>query len=354
MKIVQVVPWLGYGDAIGNDVLAIDLSIKEKKFETKIYAEGIDARIQKGLAENVKNLEVQTEDIVILHLSAWAKSNDLVANLNCKKVMIYHNITPPVYFEYYDKKNAQQCASGLEQLKELKNSFDMVLAVSEYNRQNLLEMGYKCEINILPIIIPFNDYDKNPSTKVLKKFEDNYTNILFLGRIVPNKKHEDVIAAFDFYQKNYNPKSRLFLVGNPNGCENYAEQLKIYAKELGTKNVFFTGHTAFNEILAYYKLADLFLCQSEHEGFCVPLIEAMYFNLPILAYSSSAIPDTLNGSGFLTKEKNPALTGALINKILTDEALKKTIIENQQERLLDFECKKIQSLFWKYMEKLIN
>lgn len=354
MRIVQVVPWLGYGDAIGNDVLAIDRTIKSRNIDTKIYVEGIDSRIEPGLAENIKNYSPQKDDLVLLHVSASADSNELAADMDCRKVMIYHNITPPEFFDRYNKKNAEQCRKGLEQVKAMNNSFDMVLAVSEFNRQNLLEMGYTCEINVLPIVIPFEDYKKQPSAKILEKYDDDYTNILFLGRTAPNKKQEDVIAAFNFYQKNYNPKSRLFIAGNSKGCENYCEQLKEYVKQLGTKNVHFTGHTKFEEILAYYRLADLFLCMSEHEGFCVPLVESMFFNIPILAYASSAIPDTLGGSGFLLREKNPAITGSVINRILTDKNLRYDIIKNQQERLTDFEHSNIESLFWKYIDKFIS
>ena len=267
--------------------------------------------------------------------------------------MVYHNITTPDFFEEYNQKSAGYCQRGLQQVQALNDTFDMVLAVSEFNKQNLIDMGYKCKINILPILIPFDDYKKQADSVLLAKYDDDYTNIIFLGRIVPNKKQQDVIAAFASYQKNYNPKSRLFLVGNPNDFEKYNEQLKIYTQKIGAKNVIFTGHTRFDEILAYYKLSDLFLCMSEHEGFCVPLVEAMFFNIPIVAYASSAIPGTLNGSGFLLNEKNPDLTAAVMNRILTSEELKTNILKNQQERLSDFSHSKVEELFWKFTEELL-
>lgn len=353
MRIIQIVSWLGYGDAIGNEVLALDRSIKKRGLETKIYAESIDTRIDSTLAENFTNYIPQKSDVILLHISAASNANDVVAALDCKKIMVYHNITPPEFFEPYNQKSALQCKEGLEQVKKYKNSFGMVLAVSEFNKKNLLEMGYTCEINVLPIIISFDDYAKEPSKKILEKYNDDYANILFVGRIAPNKKQEDIIQAFNFYQKNYNPKSRLFLVGNSCGFENYQEKLKEFAKRLEAKNVIFTGHTKFNEILAYYKLSDLFLCMSEHEGFCVPLVESMYFKIPVVAYNSTAIPSTLGKSGFLLNEKNPAITGAIINKILTDNTLKNDIIINQTERLSDFAHKKIETDFWKYIKKFL-
>lgn len=353
MRIVQLYSSLSYGDAIGNDILALDSIIKAKGYESKIYAEYIDKRISPDLASDFSNYKPEKSDIILLHVGGASKLNKWIKTVNCKKIMVYHNITPPDFFKEYSPKSASYCQRGLEEVEDLKDTFDMVLAVSDFNRQNLIDMGYKCEIKVLPILILFDDYKKEVSAEIIEKYQDDYTNIIFLGRIVPNKKHQDVIAAFDFYQKNYNPKSRLFLVGNPRDFENYGEKLREYTKKLEVENVVFTGHTKFNEILAYYKLSDLFLCQSEHEGFCVPLVEAMYFNLPILAYASSAIPSTLGGSGFLLKEKTPALTAGVMNRILTDNSLKNTILENQSERLSDFSHEKVAELFWKHMESIL-
>ena len=156
-------------------------------------------------------------------------------------------------------------------------------------------MGYTCPIDVCPILIPFSDYEKEPDRRVLRRYKgDGKTNLLFVGRIAPNKKQENVIRAFYFYHKYYSPDSRLFLVGSWSGMESYYERLCDYVKALGiAEHVVFTGHIRFDEILAYYHLADVFLCMSEHEGFCVPLVEAMYFHVPIVAYSCAAVPDTL-------------------------------------------------------------
>lgn len=354
MRIIQFFSSLSYGDAIGNDILALDAIIKEKGFQTKIYAEKIDKRISSELASNISEYTADPSDLLILHIGGATKLNEWIKDIKCKKVMIYHNITPPEFFEEYNKKSAEYCKRGLKEVESLNKTFDMVLSCSDFNKQNLLDMGYTCEINVLPILIPFDDYKKTPAQAVIDKYNDDFTNIIFLGRLVPNKKQEHVLEAFSEYQKKFNRKSRLFLVGNPTGCENYSEKLKEYAKKLDLKNVIFTGHTRFDEILAYYKVSDLFLCMSEHEGFCVPLVEAMFFDLPIVAYASSAIPWTLNGSGFLLKEKTPALTAGVMNKILTDSSLKEKILKNQHERLSDFNHDKVAEQFWNYIGKFLD
>ncbi len=355
MKIIQVVPTLAFGDAVGNDVIALKKIILDKGYKTEIYASNIDNRVPAKIARPISDLKnLKNDDIIISHVSISSDFNLWIKEQKCRKVMVYHNITPPHFFRQYSLELQDLCTCGYEEVKDLKDSFDMVLADSEFNRQNLQDMGYKCPINVFPILIPFDDYKKSPSERVISEYKgDGFTNIIFVGRITPNKCQQDVIAAFHEYQTHFNQKSRLFIVGNGYGFENYEQRLKDYAAELGTKNIVFTGHIKFDEILAYYHLSDLFLCQSEHEGFCVPLVEAMFFNKPIIAYDSSAIGWTLGGSGFLMKEKNPLETAAVMNRILTDESLKQTVLENQQERLKDFQYDRIKTLFWTYMEEFI-
>ena len=274
--------------------------------------------------------------------------------MHCRKVMVYHNITPPQFFEEYSVKAAQLCQNGLEGASYLADKVDYCLAVSEYNKQDLIRMGYTCPIDVLPILIPFDDYAKTPSQQVIDRYSDGCTNLIFTGRIAPNKRQEDVIRAFYDYKKFYNPKSRLILVGGHNGMERYYHRLKSYINALELEDVVFPGHIKFDEILAYYKIADVFLCQSEHEGFCVPLVEAMYFDVPVVAYDSSAIAGTLGGGGFLLKDKNPVETAGVINRVVTDEALRTQIIKNQQARLADFDHKVIEAQFKTYLDTFIN
>lgn len=353
MKIIQIVTTLAYGDAVGNDVIALKKIIAERGYKTEIYAEYIDPRLPAETAKQINKLTyISKNDIVISHMAIATELNNWIKKQPCHKIMIYHNVTPPEFFEPYDKYADKQCKEGLEQTKELRETFDMVLADSDFNKQNLLDMGYKCPINVLPILISFNDYKKTPSEAILKKYDDDYTNIIFVGRIAPNKCQQDVIKAFYEYQAHYNKKSRLFIVGGGEGL--YKNSLQVFIKKLEVQNVIFSGHCKFDEILAYYKLSDLFLCQSEHEGFCVPLAEAMFFNKPIVAYDSSAISWTLGGSGFLLKEKNPLLTAGVMDRILNDKALRETILENQWERLQDFQYEKVKALFWKYVDEFIK
>lgn len=356
MKIINMLPILSFGDAVGNDALALHHSLQKAGYTCELMAAYTAPKIAQN--ETVRSTDdlsgIKPDDIVIYHLSTGHELNLLFANLNCKKIIRYHNITPPHFFCGYHPILLENCLDAYHQARMMAKCADFCLADSAYNREELIRMGYRCNIEVMPILIPFSDYEKEPDAQVMEQMHDGMTNILFTGRINPNKRQEDVIAAFCVYQKQYNPNSRLILVGNYEGMENYYERLLVYVKEIGANNVLFSGHISFPAILAYYRSADLFLCMSDHEGFCVPLVEAMFFDIPIVAKNTTAIPYTLGGSGFMLEDENPMIAAALMNRVLTDECLKNKIIDGQRERLCDFAHEKIEKQLLSLIEDFIK
>ena len=354
MRILQIMPTLAYGDAVGNDALAIYRLLKSKGYETKIYAEIIDKRISPEIADYMDSLETGGSDVLIYHMSTGSRLNAEFAKMQGTKIMIYHNITPPSFYHGYNSFMEKLCRDGRYALQYLSDEVDYALADSEYNAKELRKLRYGCSVDVMPILLSFEDYEKQPDAQTVGEYRDGKTNIIFTGRIAPNKKQEDVINAFYHYQKYYNPESRLILVGSYFNMENYYEQLKDYAGRLGVKDVVFTGHVSFEKMLACYHAADLFLCMSEHEGFCVPLVEAMYFNIPIVAYESSAIGYTLDGSGILLEKKNPLETAGIMDKVIRDEALKSRILLKQKKRLQDFGKERTEQLFMEKIEGFLR
>ena len=352
MKIISMLPILAFGDAVGNDTIAVHNSLKKAGYDSMIVASVIDGRLGDGIATSADDLSfIKSEDIVIYHLSTGHELNWRFAKLDCHKIIKYHNITPPEFFENYDEYAYAQCVRGYNELKWLADKTDYCLAVSEYNKQDLLRMGFICPIDVLPIVIPFEDYDRDPAENILQKYKDGYTNILFVGRVVPNKKHEDIIRAFARYQEYYNPKSRLILIGSSKPGDKYKNHLTRYIEQAEIPNVVFPGHISFREILAFYKVSDVFLCESEHEGFCVPLVEAMYLGTPVIAYDAAAVASTLNGAGILMDTKDPMITAGMIDRLVTDDELRKTVLANQKERLADFTYEKIATQFEELLRK---
>lgn len=354
MRIIQILPTLSFGDAIGNDTLALKGAIRDMGYETEVYAENIDKRLPAGSGLDISKLSgLKKDDIILYHKSTGTDLTFRIDEFKCRRIMIYHNITPPEFFRPYSPAATALTEYGYKGVEYLKDKIDYCLAVSNYNRSDLLRMGYTCPIDIRPILIRFEDYKQTPDEETIRKYSDGKKNLIFVGRIAPNKKQEDVIRAFYHYKK-LNPESRLILVGSYSGMENYYNRLVKYAAALGLKeDVVFTGHIKFSAILAFYRIADVFVCMSAHEGFCVPLAEAMFFDVPIVALDTSAISDTLGGSGFLVDDNDPVFVSRVIDRVLNDEALRNELISGQRRRLKDFSYEKIRDTFTEQLKNFI-
>jgi glycosyltransferase involved in cell wall biosynthesis len=199
---------------------------------------------------------------------------------------------------------------------------------SEFNRQDLEALGFP-RTAVLPVVPDFSHLDAPPNWLVAHDFDDDWTNVLFVGRIIANKKIEDLIRWFDAYHTTFNPRSRLLLVGAQTQFERYVAALHQLVATLGTPHVHFVGHVSDEELVAFYDVADLFLCASEHEGFCVPLVEAFYKQVPVLAYAATAVPSTMDGAGVLFEERDPLHVARLMDAILSDAALQDRIVAGQ-------------------------
>ena len=354
MKIVQYTTVVVRGDAVSNDCLSIDDFLKKEGYDTAIYVKQYAENTPRDRVKACEDFSgLKEDDLLIFHMSIFTGIMDRVREAKCKKIMIYHNITPPLFFSKYNAAIRKACFQGLREVQESKDVFSYIICDSEFNRQDLIDYGYTCPIDVVPLLIPFSDYKQEPDPGIIRQYNDGMTNILFVGRLAPNKKQEDVIAAFDCYRRNFNPESRLILVGSDNGTEKYTKRLKDFIEQNEIENVVFPGHISFSAILAMYSTADIFLCMSEHEGFCVPLTEAMCFDIPIIAYDSCAIPYTLKGSGLLLKDKSPGYVASAIDTVVKDEELRKDIIKSQRERLKDFDHGNVAPVFLKKIQDFL-
>ena len=310
-RIIQFTPGLWYGDAVSNVMIALHEYLLGKGYDAEIYAEKIDSKLKNDRYKACHTLpELLPDDIFICHISIESGLMErILRKIQCRRIMFYHNITPGKYFEEYIPGLAKLCEGGRIQLRRLKDVFECCLTVSEYNRQDLRLEGYTCPIGVLPIMIPFDNYHQFPDETILKKYQgDGITNFLFVGRVAPQKKVEDVLSAFVYYHRHINPRSRLFIVGSADEGNLYYVWLRDLVKEKGvTETVIFTGHVPFSQLLAYYRLANAFLCMSEHEGFGIPLVEAMFFSVPIVAYRAAAVPETVGTrlSSWIRKIRQP-------------------------------------------------
>jgi glycosyltransferase involved in cell wall biosynthesis len=351
-QIHQIHPIVSSGDAIGNEVIEIRDILRESGYESDIYAKFIHNKL-KNIKYYTDYLKVSSpQNILLMHYSTEYGSEllDFLRSLPDKKVLLYHNITPPAFFRNFSSAHEQATKNGIYELKhEIKTIVDVALGVSEFNRQDLISAGFK-KTGVLPYLLNFNKFDIFPDKKVIQKYSDDFVNLLVVGRISPNKKLDDAIKCFYYYNKYINPKSRLLLVGSYQGMDLYYNYLNDLILKLDLKNVCFTGHINLDELVSYYKVGDVFLTMSEHEGFCVPLLESIYFGVPVLAYNSSAIPETLGGTGILIHNKNYIEIAELINLLVEDQTLRDKIIQKQSERLKFFSRDRIAGILKHYID----
>jgi len=249
-----------------------------------------------------------------------------------RMVLVYHNITPPEYFVDVHRLLVRLCYHGRRELGAYVGRCDLALGDSEFNRQELEELGFPAT-GVLPVVPGFAHLDGPPNELVARQFDDEWTNVLFVGRVIPNKRIENVIRTFAAYKSRYNHRSRLLIVGSYGGFERYLTMLQHLVERLGVADVHFTGHVSNGELTAYYDVADVFLCASEHEGFCVPLIEAFYKRIPVLALARTAVPATMDGAGVLYGEPDPAGVATLVDAVVGDAALQERILAGQDAAL---------------------
>jgi glycosyltransferase involved in cell wall biosynthesis len=174
---------------------------------------------------------------------------------------------------------------------------------------------------------------------------DGGTALLFVGKVSPHKAQHDLVKALAAYRQLYDPKARLRLVGGAIS-EDYRVAVERFADELGLLDaVEIAGSVTHEELIAYYAATDVFVCLSNHEGFCVPLLEAMYHRVPIVAHTSSAVPETVDGAGLVLPGKNPALVAAAIDRVVTDDQLRAALAQRASERVVSFSLERVRASF---------
>lgn len=335
MKVVQVSIGLSYGDGISNCVLSIARMLDELGYSNSIITYSMDRRIKESriIEGSIYDpIVLDDDDIIIYHLGAGNVLNYIVEHLPYKKILVYQNVTIPEFYRGIDYQAMQLCLWGICDARNTAGNYLKGIVLSDFSKKDLVEMGWKSkDISILPLI-NINGAAIEANSKLINKYDDDYVNILFTGRIEPHKKIEDIIKGFWRYQKEFNTKSRLFLVGRA-ARKKYYQALQAYIQQLNVDNVVFTGHVLNEDLEAYYAIADVFLCMSEHEGFCIPLVEAMKRKIPIVAYSAAAVPDTLGEAGVLVHTKDEREIAGIMDRLISDLDYKEEIVQSQNQRL---------------------
>jgi L-malate glycosyltransferase len=353
-KVHQVLATLGYGDAIGHEVLGIQRVLRGAGFESDIFVQTADPRLEE-MTKDYRDL-LQASDpsnILIHHFSIGSRASRVAYAVPDRQILIYHNITPPEFFVNVHEQLAEQCFKGRRELSIYPSRVDLALGDSEFNRQELDAIGF-LPTGVLPVVPDLSHLDVEPNDLITRGFDDEWSNIVFVGRIIPNKRIEDVIRYFHAYQRHLNPRSRLLLVGSYGGYEKYLAMLQQLVARLGVSDVHFTGHITDAELAAYYEIADLFLCASAHEGFCVPIVESFYKQVPVVAYAATAVPATMDGAGVLYTTQDPLEVATLIDTVVEDSQLCDRIVRSQNRALTRLWAKDFDGTLLRYVEQVLQ
>jgi glycosyltransferase involved in cell wall biosynthesis len=351
-RIHQVLATLGYGDAIGHEVLGIQRVLRAASYESDIFVETADHRVEAMTRDYRELVDASDPDNLLLHhFSIGSKASRTAFALPDRMALIYHNITPPQYFIGVHRTLARQCFRGRRELHAYVDRCDLALGDSEFNRQDLEGLGFP-RTAVLPVVPGFSHLESEPNWMVARGFDDEWTNIVFVGRVIPNKKIDDLIRFFHAYQTVFNPRSRLLIVGAQRGLERYLASLHQLTARLGASNVEFIGHVSDEELVAFYEVADLFLCASEHEGFCVPIVEAFYMGVPVLAYAATAVPATMDGAGVLYETKEPLEVARLMDAMIADRDLQDRIVEGQLAAVERLQAKDFAGTLLRFVDEI--
>lgn len=345
----QFLPALSPGDAIGSEAFALQRTFQEWGAVSRIFTGYIHGAVE-GRAEYFESYRSSPGDVVLFHFAIGSPLSAFVTKLQVRKILIYHNTTPARFFRGYNPELATLLERAHEELASLRDGCSLALADSEFNRRDLEALGFT-RTAILPILLDLKRF-ACPDEQILRSYEGKGPRFLSVSRIVPSKRIEDIVRIFYYYSRCICSEAKLFIVGSGDTGGNYFTSLKQFTASLGLEGVVFTGSISDAALGAFYRRADALLSMSEHEGFCVPLVEAMYFDVPIVAYNTGAISDTLNGTGILVNQKNPAEIAEMIHMILTKPDFKARLVSRQRGRLEIFRPERVKALLRSYLKSV--
>lgn len=342
-RIHILTPSLAPHDAIGNDVVQMQELLRESGYSVDVFAEGIHracADLVKPLSSAPREYWNSPGDLLIYHHSmGWPLGEEVLFRTRNKIILRYHNVTPPRFFAPYSVPHAQACQAGIESTRRIAAIPGMtILGDSTFNCEDFISLGVspgRCHV-LAPFHLTEDLGREQFHVPTVRQYSGDVVNILFVGGIKPNKGHMRAIRVFATYHHHFNPRSRLIFAGGMDDrLGSYVQELRQYAAGFGVaENLVLTGPLIGSQIKTLYTAADVFLCTSEHEGFCVPLIEAMYFRTPIVAWGVTAVSETMTNCSFLIEDWDEFLFASHISKIVEDTELASHLGDTGRKRYL--------------------
>ncbi len=339
-RIDQVIPTLASRDAIGGHVLQLRDLLRSRGFASDIYYGNASAdRVDEGYHVARLGDRSPAGRVLLYQLSIGSGVGDIFRERHERKFVNYHNITPAGLLEAWIPAVGEEVRWGRAQLRELAAVTEFAVADSRYNERELHDAGYRSTTTV-PLLIDLDGFAGAPDPALTRRLEAERegggTDLLFVGKVSPHKGQHDLVKALVVYRRLYDPLARLRLVGGAIS-EGYQEALVRFADELGVADaVEIAGSVTHEELIAYYASSDVFVCLSDHEGFCVPLLEAMYHRIPIVSHETTAVPETVGAAGLVLPGKEPGRVAAAVDRVVRDASLRDSLAREAASRVATF------------------
>jgi L-malate glycosyltransferase len=341
VRVDQVIPSLASRDAIGVSALNLRDGLRRAGIDSDIFYGSFTPDVERE-GRPVTELGRAGRDRWLLYqASIGSPVYDIVAARSEPKLVNYHNITPAALLRDWEPAVAYEASLGRTQLGRLAAQSRFAVADSAFNESELLALGYEGTA-VVPLLIDMHAKSDQPDPELAaqlaaRRAREGGGDLLYVGKISPHKAPHDLVKMLDVLRRTDDPAARLHLVGSPLGTT-YEPALRAFIAERGLDHaVFLPGSVTGAELEAYLQAADVFVTASDHEGFCVPLAEAMGHGVPIVAYGVTAVPETVAGAGLVLPDKSPVAFAAAVGRVLRDDRLRQVLADAGRERASGFD-----------------
>ncbi len=344
LSVHQWVPAAHKGDAIGDSARRVRDLLRARGHASEIFALTIDDDLRHEIRPFTDS-EARRGDVTIFHFALPSPMTAAFATLPGGRVLQYHNITPPHFFADYAPHIYRLAMLGRQELATLVGHVDLALGDSGYNRDELDALGF-APTGVMPVAVDLERITAAPRRPALEKvLADGLVNFLFVGRIAPNKKIEDHIRLAEHYKRYVDSRYRFIFVGRTDAVPSYYATVRALMERyrMPADRFWFTGPVPNADLAAFYRYSSVYVSLSEHEGFCVPLLEAMAAGVPVLAYGAAAVPETMGGAGIVFTPKDLEYAAELMGRLTYDDRLRADIIAGQYARLAAFSTARLHA-----------
>jgi glycosyltransferase involved in cell wall biosynthesis len=357
VRIDQLIPTIVERDAVSAHTFEAQRVLRDLGVESEIFAQNIGP----SLRGRVRGLEALTDfdsdsRWLLYQASIGSPVAEAFATHPAPKLVNYHNITPADLVDRFEPRMAELLRLGRAQMGQLAPLTRLGIAVSGYNRADLVELGYRSTA-VIPLLADLSvpaEPDAALATRLAQERRGGSSCWMFVGQIAAHKAQHALIEALAFYRTAFDAPAHLHLVGRE-ASPGYAGGLWQLARALQVADaVHLEGSVSGSELAAFYAAADVFVCCSDHEGFCAPLIEAMHNRVPVVAFGAAAVPETVGSAALVLPSRTASLVATAVHRALSDEGLRQELLDAGTRRARDFDLDRSRTSFAQAVSAVVS